>query len=301
MIIIRIKTLLREVYIMKIGNNIGYVILENDAPENPSDLKMVIKKPVNNKVVCEAILQTAEQRNRNGRWYAREELFREIKSPRTIELLHARALRGELGHPLSKELARQSVIDDSRTCVIYNKIWADGMNIMGEYTTTNNEFGRTLNQDILEGYIPAFSLRALGSVKTTKNGIEVVNMRMITYDQVIYPSHSNAYTTRILSENADVITEGAISIGYEKDPNETPNSLTESRIIPLTNDDVRKMISADSKNIKFVKECMDFAYDSVVLSENGARVILTTNEGAKMVVNLERYVKNEIMDYCSKF
>ena len=286
---------------MKIGNNIGYVILENDAPENPSDVKMIIKKPVNNKVVCEAILQTAEQRNRNGRWYAREELFREIKSPRTMELLHARALRGELGHPLSKELARQSVIDDSRTCVIYNKIWADGMNIMGEYTTTNNEFGRTLNQDILEGYIPAFSLRALGSVKTTKNGIEVVNMRMITYDQVIYPSHSNAYTTRILSENADVITEGAISIGYEKDPNETPNSLTESRIIPLTNDDVRKMISADSKNIKFVKECMDFAYDSVVLSENGARVILTTNEGAKMVVNLERYVKNEIMDYCSKF
>lgn len=286
---------------MKNGTSIGYVILENDAPENPSDLKMVIKKPVNNKVVCEAILQTAEQRNRNGRWYAREELFREIKSPRTMELLHARALRGELGHPLSKELARQSVIDDSRTCVIYNKIWADGMNIMGEYTTTNNEFGRTLNQDILEGYIPAFSLRALGSVKTTKNGIEVVNMRMITYDQVIYPSHSNAYTTRILSENADVITEGAISIGYEKDPNETPNSLTESRIIPLTNDDVRKMISADSKNIKFVKECMDFAYDSVVLSNNGASVVLTTNEGAKMVVNLERYVKNEIMDYCSKF
>ena len=286
---------------MKNGTNIGYVILENDAPENPSDLKMVIKKPVNNKVVCEAILQTAEQRNRNGRWYAREELFREIKAPRTLELLHARALRGELGHPLSKELARQSVIDDSRTCVIYNKIWADGMNIMGEYTTTNNEFGRTLNQDILEGYIPAFSLRALGSVKTTKNGIEVVNMRMITYDQVIYPSHSNAYTTRILSENADVITEGAISIGYEKDPNETPNSLTESRIIPLTNDDVRKMISADSKNIKFVKECMDFAYDSVVLSNNGASVVLTTNEGAKMVVNLERYVKNEIMDYCSKF
>ncbi len=286
---------------MKTGTSIGYVILENDAPENPSDLKMVIKKPVNNKVVCEAILQTAEQRNRNGRWYAREELFREIKSPRTMELLHARALRGELGHPLSKELARQSVIDDSRTCVIYNKIWADGMNIMGEYTTTNNEFGRTLNQDILEGYIPAFSLRALGSVKTTKNGIEVVNMRMITYDQVIYPSHSNAYTTRIISENADIITEGAISIGYEKDPNETPNSLTESRIIPLTNDDVRKMISADSKNIKFVKECMDFAYDSVVLGNNGASVILTTNEGAKMVVNLERYVKNEIMDYCSKF
>ena len=103
---------------MKNGTSIGYVILENDAPENPSDVKMIIKKPVNNKVVCEAILQTAEQRNRNGRWYAREELFREIKAPRTMELLHARALRGELGHPLSKELARQSVIDDSRTCVI---------------------------------------------------------------------------------------------------------------------------------------------------------------------------------------
>jgi transcriptional regulator of met regulon len=166
---------------------------------------------------------------------------------------------------------------------------------------TNNEYGKAFSADLEEHCFPAWSLRALGTVEQTRRGCEVKNLRVITWDQVIYPSHSNAYTTRILSENADVITEGAISIGYEKDPNETPNSLTESRIIPLTNDDVRKMISADSKNIKFVKECMDFAYDSVVLSENGARVILTTNEGAKMVVNLERYVKNEIMDYCSKF
>lgn len=285
---------------MKLNENIGYIIVENDAPEDPKDLNMRVTKTVNNKVVCEAILQTAEQRNRNGRWYSREELFREIKSPRTMELLHARALRGELGHPLSKELSRQSVIDDSRTCVIYNKIWADGLNIMGEYTTTNNEFGRTLDLDIREGYIPAFSLRALGSVKTTKNGIEVVNMRMITYDQVIYPSHSNAYTTRIISENSNVITEGAYIVGYEKDPNETPNSLTESKIIPLTNDDIKKMISADSKNIKFVKECMDFVYDSIVLSENGSKVILDNKDGSRMIVNLERYVQNEIMDYCSK-
>lgn len=285
---------------MKLNENIGYIIVENDAPEDPKDLNMRVTKTVNNKVVCEAILQTAEQRNRNGRWYSREELFREIKSPRTMELLHARALRGELGHPLSKELSRQSVIDDSRTCVIYNKIWADGLNIMGEYTTTNNEFGRTLDLDIREGYIPAFSLRALGSVKTTKNGIEVVNMRMITYDQVIYPSHSNAYTTRIISENSNVITEGAYVVGYEKDPNETPNSLTESKIIPLTNDDIKKMISADSKNIKFVKECMDFVYDSIVLSENGSKVILDNKDGSRMIVNLERYVQNEIMDYCSR-
>ena len=286
---------------MIINENIGYVILENDAPENPEEVKMTIKKSVNNKVVCEAILQTAEQKNRNGRWYAREELFREIKSPRTMELLHARALRGELGHPLSKELARQSVIDDTRTCVIYNKIWADGLNIMGEYTTTNNEWGKALDQDIREGYIPAFSLRALGSVKTTKNGIEVVNMRMITYDQVIYPSHSNAYTTRILSESAGtIIAESTVVTGYEKDPSETPNSLTESMIIPLTNNDVKKMVMADSKNIKFVKECLDFTYDSVVVNESGSKAILSTKDGSRLVINLERYVQTEIMASCSK-
>ena len=282
---------------MSIKENIGYIILEKDIPE---DTKMVVKGTKNKKVVCEAILQTAEVRNRNGRWYSREELFREIKSPRTMELLNARALRGELGHPLSKELARQSVIDDTRTCVIYNKIWADGMNIMGEYTTTNNCWGQALDMDIREGYCPAFSLRALGSVKTTKNGIEVVNMRMITYDQVIYPSHSNAYTTRVLSEHAEILTENT-NIVYEKDPSETPNSLVqEARIIQLTNNDVQKIIAADSKNVKFIKECLDFAYDSIILSENSAKVVLTTNSGEKMVINLERYVQNEIMDYCNK-
>ena len=149
-----------------ISDRIGYIILENQVVE--PHVNIVAEK--NNKIVANAILQTADERNRNGRWYDHSELFPQLTCPRTMELLHARAMKGELGHPLSKDLQRQTVIDDTRTCVVYNKFWTEGMNVMGEFTTTNNEFGKALDQDIREGYIPAFSLRALGSVQQTRRG-----------------------------------------------------------------------------------------------------------------------------------
>lgn len=270
-----------------INSNIGYIICESDI--EPRETKVV--NETNRKVVAEGILQTANERNRNGRYYPSEELFPQLTAPRTVELLNCGYLRAEMGHPLSKDLARQSVIDDTKTCARFLKLWTEGDNIWGRFTATNNTYGASFDADLREGCLPAWSLRALGSIVQTKRGAEVRNPRLITWDQVIYPSHPGAYTQRIVSEAANVA---------DNDIEEDPNDFScEAAVIPITNDKVINFLQSSSKNLKFVKECFDFEYSDVAINERGTKVLLTTKAGDTLVVNMEDYIHNEIMNYSS--
>lgn len=264
-------------------NNIGYIMCES-AIAGFEKTNLVCEE--NGRVVAEGILQTANERNRNGRWYGDNELFPQLRAPRTLELLEAGYLRGELGHPLSQELVRQQTIDDSRTCVQYLKIWTEGNNVWGRFRGTNNAFGDAFNKDLLDGCKPAFSLRALGTIVKTDRGNEVRNLRIITWDQVIYPSHPGAYTQRLLAKMPD----------YGED-NDIHN---ESAVIPVTNSDVEDYIRHESTNLKYLEETFDFAYDNISYNKSKGCVNLTRkSDGNMIVVNLENYIHNEIMSYAS--
>lgn len=271
-----------------INSNIGYIICESEG--EPSG-KIISTQNVNGKAVAECILQTADEKNRNGRYYAEEELFPQLTAPRTVELLNTGYLRAETGHPIDKDLQRQSTIDDTLTCARFLKLWTEGKNVMALACGTNNQHGIAFDLDLKEGCLPAWSLRALGSIEQTRRGAEVRNLRLITWDCVIYPSHPGAYTQRLVSESNSMVSS-------TDRPTLVNSVITESGImIPVTNSDVIKYIEKESSNLKFVRECFDFAYDSIKVTENGAKVLLATKEGDTMVINLESYIHNEFMNY----
>ena len=267
-----------------LNSNIGYIICESYT--EPTDFSNV--KMINGKVVAEGILQTADEKNRNGRYYAEEELFPQLTAPRTVELLESGTLKAECGHPLDKDLQRQSVIDDTKTCARFLKLWTEGKNVMAQFVGTNNELGKAFDLDLKEGVKPAWSLRALGSVMQTGRGCEVRNLRVITWDNVIYPSHPGAYTQRLVTENAAIEETNRLE-GQDL----TPAGIA----IPITNESVIKYIQKESSNLKFVRECFDFVYSGIQLNNNNSKVILTTNEGETLVIGLESYVVNELMNY----
>lgn len=264
-------------------DKIGYIICESNIT---GFTETNIIKEENGKVVAEGILQTANEKNRNGRFYSSDELFPQLVAPRTLEILEAGYLRGELGHPLSNQLVRQQTIDDSRTCAMFTKLWTDGDNVWGRFRGTNNAFGEAFDKDLRDGCKPAWSLRALGTIVNTNRGAEVRNLKVITWDQVIYPSHPGAYTQRLVTESAGYATENDLSAS--------------SMIIPYANPDVIKYIQSESANFKYIKEQFDFAYDSIIVDEAANTVTLTCNDGNVLVVNLEKYIGNEIRNYASK-
>ena len=274
------------------NTQIGYIICESDVTASSTT---VTNKSINGKAVADVILQTADEKNRNGRYYSEEELFPQLTAPRTVELLNAGYLRAECGHPIDKDLQRQSTIDDTKTCARFLDLYTEGKNIKSHAVGTNNEYGRAFDLDLKEGCLPAWSLRALGSIEQTRRGAEVKNLRLITWDCVIYPSHPGAYTQTVS------IGESAIPLIA---PSDRPTligkqeTITESGIIiPVTNEDVIKFIEAESSNLKFVRECFDYAYNQITINEDGTKVLLTTNLGDKLVINIENFIHNELMNY----
>lgn len=275
-----------------INSSIGYIICESDISPKVTNIS---NAKINGKLVAEGILQTADERNRNGRYYAEEELFPQLTAPRTLELLRAGYLRAEMGHPLSKDLQRQSMIDDTKTCARFLKLWTVGKDIWATFTATNNVNGEAFNADLAEGCLPAWSLRALGTIDKTRRGMEVRNLRLITWDQVIYPSHPGAYTQRIISESTVMNESTSIDISEKND------MVGEAMIIPITDNNIISFIQSESSNLKFVRECFDFAYDSISVNENGTKVLLTTKAGETIAINMESYVHNELMHYADEY
>ena len=89
--------------------NVGYIICET--PTTSEDSKIITQH--GDRVIAEGTLQDCGVVNRNSRIYESKDLFPELTCPRTRELLESGNMKGENGHPMSKELARQQTIDPS--------------------------------------------------------------------------------------------------------------------------------------------------------------------------------------------
>jgi len=272
------------------NSTIGYMICETAATPKDAEIK-VIDETKSGKVVIEAILQDLEVKNRNGRWYGLSDLSPEITSDRTQELVDSGNFKGENGHPMSKDIARQQTIEPKYVCCKYTKLWLDGRDVKAHVRGTNNQAGAEFDADIRDGEKPSFSLRALGTVENTARGAEVKNVKIITYDRVIYPSHKRAYMTNIVSESTILNNCNENKIVLQEND--------KGLFVPINNQQVIDYIKTESCNIKNIVESFEFIYDDITLLENG-NVQLTDKEGTTFVVHLETYIEKEISDYCSK-
>lgn len=291
-----------------IEKKIGYMINES-ASMAVAEFK-ILKEDVNsagvNRVTATGILQTGNVKNRNGRIYKTEDLSREITAPRQIELLSTGNMLGRCGHPIgpdAQSLVVQQTIDPKECDVRFLKFWMDGDNVWSNFMGTNNDLGETFDKDLRMGVLPAFSLRALGTLKATPQGAFVENLKMITYDHVIYPSHPTAYTKGILSESSNIIDlpESSFKFTDEMDG-------TKSHIYEFTNEDAIKSISMikeaaidyvkdKSLNFNLLKECYDMTkIDTIDISSNN-KLILTEAGKNTIVMDIEDYIAKEIQNY----
>lgn len=276
---------------MNKNRSIGSIILEGAITAEDS----IITENNGKRVIAEGTLQDMDKENRNRRIYAKADLLPEINGPRMTELINAKSFFGEFGHPLSDDLVRQQTIDPKLTCVSFLKIWTEGNLVKGRFMGTNGQYGKEFDENLRDGIKPAFSLRALGSIENINGKAYVKNIRIITWDCVIYPSHRCAYTEKIVTESAvdgTILQENKIIVP-ENDP---------GTIITLKESDAKVVLNRlqrESANLSSVLETFDGNYDKIsLLNENTA--LLSNKFGDKVQVNLEDHVNNIIMDYVYK-
>ena len=263
---------------------IPYII--HEAPITATENRIIGEN--NGKPIAEGILQDADARNRNGRWYSATDLNSQIKSERTQELLKSGNLKGEDGHPMESELSRQQTIEPKFVSVKYLDVWMEGNLVKARFTGTNTQYGKAFNEDLLDGELPSFSLRALGVMENADGKAYVKNLKIITWDRVIYPSHKRAYTTGIIGPKNEVHEQAMI----------TESAAINGIVIPIMNQQVVSYIKEESANVKDIINTFDTLYESAIICNGGKNVQLNLRDGNRILVNLEQYIQDEIMNYC---
>lgn len=269
---------------------LGYMILES--PSITVDMKTVGRSPNSNRLIAEGTLQDADNTNRNGRDYDSADLFPALKDPRLNELLKAGSLKAEDGHPLDKTLQRQQTIYNPLTCAKFLSIWTENKLIKGRFKGTNNNYGEYFNNDLLDGELPAWSLRALGTLQNKDGKVFVKNIRIITWDRVIYPSHKCAYTEKIVSEDANLAGMGENQKVY------SPN--WKGEISPILTEDAISYIKQESANFKLFTDTFETLGNKISICEGGTKIQLVTANGSVARIGLERYITDEFMNYATK-
>jgi Prohead core protein serine protease len=257
--------------------NVGFLIIESTSePMKPS-----ILEHGKDGVVIDATLQEAEAGNRNKRLYAFDALDGAIRSPQIQEKLRRKSLFGEAGHPLSDQIERQTYIDQTRMShVIKNLRWEDKL-LKGHIATTNTSIGRDMEGLIRQGTEVAFSMRGLGGVTRKVNGLTRVEkpLHIITWDWVIFPSHSNAYQEHIIKESANHPMNRRI--------------LSEGLMMDVDMQSILDYVKEESANVRTSVDHLELDPSTASLSENGSTVSFDTEDG-KAVLYVESDIRKEI-------
>lgn len=164
--------------------------------------------------------------NQNGRRYSEE-----VYEPAYEELLpkiNERRLLGELDHPIDYDEVRLSNV--SHAIIECHVVEEDGIKkVYGTVELLDTPAGMIAQALVRAGIPIGISSRGLGNTRQVRDGVEVTQLKLITYDLVAEPSFSNA----ILSP--DKSTELSDSLQYI----ESKLPLNES----VENDSIRGMIN----------------------------------------------------------
>jgi hypothetical protein len=153
---------------------------------NPIQLTEGTRSLAGNPIV-EGILASAEVKNGNGRYYAKDLWQREIN--KYMDVVKQSRATGELDHPDS------SIINLKNVSHIIRDLWWKGDNIIGKIEILPTVSGNILKALIDNGVMVGVSSRGMGSLKTTSGVMMEVqdDFELLCWDFVSTPSNPGSY------------------------------------------------------------------------------------------------------------
>ena len=153
----------------------------------------------------EGVFLQGNIKNRNGRMYPMETLRREVGRYNENHVAKGRAL-GELGHP------EGPTVNLDRVSHKIISLRENGSNFIGKAKILNTPMGKIAASLVEEGVKLGVSSRGIGSLKMTREGVNVVGddfMLATAADIVADPSAPDAFVEGIM-EGKDWVWDGSI-------------------------------------------------------------------------------------------
>ena len=173
----------------------------------------------------EGVFLQGEIKNRNGRMYPMETLRREVGRYNENHVQAGRAL-GELGHPDGPTVNLDRV---SHKIVSLKE---SGSNFIGKAKILNTPMGKIASSLIEEGVKLGVSSRGIGSLRTTKEGTNIVGddfMLATAADIVADPSAPDAFVEGIMEGKDWVWDGGVLREKYAEKTYATINTLVDQK------------------------------------------------------------------------
>ena len=166
---------------------------------------LVEQKNGKKSMYIEGVFLQGDIKNRNGRMYPMETLRKEVSRYNENHVQAGRAL-GELGHP------EGPTVNLDRVSHKIVSLRESGSNFIGKAKLLNTPMGKIASSLIEEGVKLGVSSRGIGSLKMTREGVNIVGddfMLATAADIVADPSAPDAFVEGIM-EGKDWVWDGGI-------------------------------------------------------------------------------------------
>ena len=173
----------------------------------------------------EGVFLQGNIKNRNGRMYPMETLRREVGRYNENHVVSGRAL-GELGHP------EGPTVNLDRVSHKIVSLKESGSNFIGKAKILSTPMGKIASSLIDEGVKLGVSSRGIGSLKPTREGVNVVGddfMLATAADIVADPSAPDAFVEGIMEGKEWVWEGGLLRERYAEQTKKTINTLVDQR------------------------------------------------------------------------
>ena len=173
----------------------------------------------------EGVFLQGNIKNRNGRMYPMETLRREVGRYNENHVAKGRAL-GELGHP------EGPTVNLDRVSHKIVSLRESGSNFVGKAKILNTPMGKIASSLVEEGVKLGVSSRGIGSLKMTKEGVNIVGddfMLATAADIVADPSAPDAFVEGIMEGKDWVWDGGVLREKYAEKTYATINTLVDQK------------------------------------------------------------------------
>ena len=282
---------------MKLNNDImGMVFIEEVTTPEQNMLKHfdVVDKNGILYVDFESCLHSFDVLNRNSRMYEASNIEECLKTERIQSYLAHGGWFGEMNHPLPKYKDRplsperiQDIDMDNTSHKMLNPHVEGNLLISRIQTDAGTDAGMNLARKMIQGFIPAFSCRAIATL-VMKGGKPVVVVRkIITYDWVLFQSHREAEQT---SKPAKFVSKVANTVNEVTE--KVTDAVNNNIVIPLK--EILENVGRTDVNAQIIMESFELdTNDLVGFTKDNKHMIMRDN-------NNMIYLQNIIIDSIHK-
>lgn len=250
-------------------------------------------------VTFDTNLQSFGDMNRNKRSYMLDNVWECLQQEKIQCLLRDGCWFGEFDHPTpelqGQKLSQERIqnVPPAKRAFKIMRPRKSGNLLQGTIQTAQTDIGVGMGKEILAGWKPSFSLRAIATLKMINGKPTVVVRRVITYDCVWYPSHASAHaisgaTPHMKKVNA-VIESVDESIQRGKD----------AVIIPLK--EILESVGKTDVNTQVIMEAFDLDTGSLVGFSNDNKQVIIKDDTNTIYANISPKTKRRVDDFFNCF